>query len=679
VRRLARVLFLLAVLAWAAALTPGLPAPGRRFLLLDRSPSAAGAARRRAQELGARPGFDPGRAFELRDRLRPWGSRASVGEATPLGAALEALRPRLRRGDVLEVHTDGRATDPLPPAAAWAGIQVLWEPLDSGPRILALEAPASWPRSGRLLLGVRLAGPDWERGRLDLQVQGLEAPAAEIRPLGAERAEILLGAAAAPEGPVRLRLAWVENGTERDRVLRWLGPPGAAVAALGPGVRAEEVLPPGWVRAEEAGTAPVQLYRAPGPLAGARPVPAGAVRLLASGRLEDWLAWPGEGPPPFEAAPPPGAGLEILLDRSGSMGEEEAGGRRPWDEALEAVTALARVWPEEAGFRVRPFGAVLGAALDPRRPEEAVRLREEPPFGPTRLEEVLEPWLAGLGPGETGVLVSDGEVPPAAREGVLGRLRAARAPLFLVPVGRPGALDWLREAGEVLGEAGLRERLLAAAARGLETGPERLLPEEEALWPLPETGLATGARDRMRLRPGWEPLLRDASGEVVAGLRRLAGGGLLAVAAVEPGPALLELAAALADEASAPRLRRAGGRVLLEGGGPGWQVREAGVEEAGAWRPLDPLGADLRGAGPFPPGAALELRSPAGLVWTLPAETGEAAASAEPFRRFVEAVQAAEPPRRPVPFLLSLGMVLAVAARALASRCGSGFRGAGPA
>ncbi len=586
---------LAAALLWAAAVFPA-AGEGRDFWLLDRSTSMGDALPPPEAAAAA------DRVFAFADGLTPGTAGPAQRDQTRLGEALRQLGPRLRPGDRLHLWSDGAVTDVLPPAALLAGVEIDWRTV---PRSLTwgeLSAPSAVPAGGRFELAVEVLGGDAEVGRLEVAAV---APARMLELVTREAADtgrgvrLVLELALEAADGATLRLRWQQGGRRIERSL--------ALAAPGR-VRA-------WRRAglpELAGLTPVEdpaaadllflegddpALRHPALARGAVVLGADADLPAALRTLAPWTA--------------PGGGVVLLLDASGSMD----GG--PYAAAVEAVAAWSGALPASTPFAVRPFAADLGAALDPRLPEELRRLRERLPFGPTALADALE--AAAADPAGEGVLVlvSDGraEAPAGGWAPLAARLAVAFRSVLCVPVGADADRDALARLGE-LGEAGEAAdlgRRLARALDGLDgerSGPVRAAPG--SLWALPETLTPRGTRPPRRLAPGAEELHRNADGSTAAALRRVERGLLVGVAG-EPDPQdWAALGLALVEGLSRPRLDRDGDRILLRGEAAGWRCVQDG--ELG----FDRAGIGLASAGPFDPARPVEVRAPDGRAIRLP-------------------------------------------------------------
>ncbi|TAH38551.1 MAG: VWA domain-containing protein [Planctomycetota bacterium] len=680
-----RLLTVLALTAWGGALLP-LPSGGRSFLLVDASDSVGGAAAAAALlEIERGPG--PQRRYVF--GVRPDAGTGAPLEATPLalgaagsplGAALRGLRPRLRRGDTLAVWSDGRATDELPAAGIWAGVQVLWRQPPPRPRIAAVDAPPAWPAAGQLEIEVRLADADSASGSLEVETRPASVATGALEWLGADALRLVLSALQPPETAVELRLTWVQ-GTRRDRHTRVIAGAGrTAFWSPDPGVRAALAQRPELdaVADYSSGVAVLAAVRDVPGAAAASTVTAvagwleqGSAVVLCSPRAADWLELRQRtGFTPFVPAPAPGAECVLVLDRSGSMAETPHGARTPWEQACAAVADWSRWWPADAGLRVFPFAEEAGPAFDPRTPDGARRLREElQPAGPTRLAAALERLLPALGEDAAVVILSDGRVeeaePDADWRGLGRRLASGGRAVRCVPVGPQADARVLAQLGTVVDAAGtldLRERLLQALSAPLRTGAGASHPEPGALWTLPAAPPALAERDRFAAAAGAETLLRDDSGAVAAAALRARRGVLVGIAA-EPGAEWAGAFAPLVQEQAAqPRLERAGGRVRLRGRGAGWMVQVDGADGPLLQRPLDPVGPDLWEVQGVPAELPVLVQG-AGRAWSLPAEPpDEHTAPDQAWRDWLEAQRRAPPPRRPVAPLLGLGLICAVAA-----------------
>lgn len=671
----------LAVVLWAAALLP-LPRRGRTFWLVDASASAGGpaAAVGALRELAAADE----RSFLFASGVAAAGAPARTWpppQESRLGEALLAVRERLRPGDRLLVWTDGRATDPLPPVGDFTGVAVAWRPAPRQPRIASVDAPASWPPAAALQLRVELADADLAAGRLEVEARPLGSlESAEVQPFGPGTLAVKLRAPAPPRGPVDLRLAWIQDG-RTDRRTVHLAPPGK-VPCWSPEAGLRETL----LREPRVEALP-EYHPGAAVLAGAwEPtleeladwLRQGSPVILASPHAADWLRLP---PPvrPFAPAPLEGE-LVVVLDCSGSMAEPGPEGTA-FEEARSLLREWATWWPREAVLRVFPFAATAGPALDPRDPDGAARLAATRPHGPTALAEALEELLPTLGPDGSVVLLTDGRarLPEAAPEGWegLGRSLADQGRRVLcVPAGAGADKSVLAALGEVVEEparATLRSRLLEALSAPLQVGAGLARAEPGSLWTLPAAFPALGERDRFQAAPGAEWLLRDDSGAAAAALRRWERGILVGVAGQPEAHWIQDFAPLVEEFWGAPRLERRGNRVILRGDGEGWRAGPAGA--AAPARPFDPLGSGLWEAGPFPPGAALQVHSPGGHRFDLPAAAAdELAVTDGHWRQWLAAgTGKGAPAARPT--FLAAALVSAVTALGLRRRGGSSSRG----
>lgn len=655
--RLGAMLGVAAAACWLAALRGPAARGGEPWLLEDRSASMAG----RVAPPALRDGVAGARQLRFADGVAGVGAADPPDAASRLGAALAALRPRLRAGDELRIWSDGAATDDLPGVAGFAGVALRWQAPPSLPRIVGVDAPAALPAGGRFEIAVRVAEGDPAAGALEVaalspaRLDGLHGLSQGATAGGAEtRVEVEL--AAPVEQGVTLRLRWREGSRDSFWDLH-LAAPGR--------IRAWAGAPPAWLiasRAFELVAAPAAadllcLRAAPFDRdAAAAALARGAVVALAGAEASAWAALPA-GLQPLQPQGPPAGALTILLDASGSMDG------RPYAEAGAVLAEWAAAWPEAAALRVVPFAAEPGVPLDPRRPAELAALRRRVPFGPTGLAEALA-VLRPLGAEpEPLLIVSDGRAaaPPAGWGSTARALAVRFDPVLCVPVGEAADLATLGALGELVTSAG-PETLAARLRRSLDGLQGRtsgvLGPVPGGLWTVPAELQPLGARPRLRASHGAEALLRGAEGDDAAALRRVGRGLLVGYGADFEDPSWGELLPPLLAEWRQPRLRRQGGWLELDGEGTAWR---AGVEGE---RPFafDRSGVGIWRAGPFDERRAWVAWPPGGAPIALPPVDAEATAGAAAWRAWLAAHSALPAVPRADPRWLAAALLLATAA-----------------
>ncbi|KAA3607771.1 MAG: VWA domain-containing protein [Planctomycetota bacterium] len=605
----------LAVGCWLLALViPGTHSGGRTFHLWDLSRSA-----------GRRPPL--GEATADSQAANRWLFAAGVVPArrrpsdwpTPdqsrLGEALRFLAGRLRPGDRVVVHSDGKSTDALPPVDAFPEVEWIWDRAPSPTRFGVIEAPLRWP-SGTEWLEIRVQvvapEPDPEgssTGRL-LPVQARPSGvllAAEVEPLPGGLFRLRLQAPRAAETGLQLQLRYQEEGRELRRPLAigparnlaWWSPDpelrqALQAAGLSVSVAEAEAEPPqGAAIFAPAQAADADRYRSW--------LEQGRLVVLASPSMAAWAPMP-EDLRPFQPRPDPGQALVVLLDRSGSMAGE------PWIQARQAVLHWAQLWPQANPLVVLPFATAMEPALDPRKEADRTRLQALLPSGRTALAEALESLQGRLPDQARVVVLGDGRASPPEQgwAALVEALRQEGAEIGTVAVGEDPDLANLQAIGPAWdrgvqgnGEADrkadedLENRLLQALAKPLAVKPGRAEAIPGLLWDLPALLPAFQARDRMAAATGAVALYQDLEGGHPVAVKWQARGVLVGLAAF-PEPAWLEHLAALWPQlvesarwwrqgpqlwlqsaAGPPRIEDREGRPLaLEASGPGlWLAR----------------------------------------------------------------------------------------------------------
>lgn len=686
-----RVLTALAVALWAASLVPW--NAGRTFWLVDASASVGGREAANAWLKAEGVGRREPRHFLFADGFarRDQTGRSVLADATELGALLEWLEPDLRTGDRLVVATDGCATDALPAASRFRRVGVEWVRLGGErPKITRTEFPGTWPESPALTGRLWLANADPDAGELEVTARGGPPLAGvAVRRTGEAELDVTVEATRVPEEPLTLRFLWREAGREAVSEVA-LGPAGA-LPAWSPDER---------LRAEIEASPRLRLWPPDSDTPGVclvgpehlaelaaletHPIERGWVLLIAAPRARYWPDVPVLRP--LVADPRPEGALHFLLDRSGSMAEEN------WEDARSAVTRWVYWnWPENEPAWITPFGAEVEAPFDLRADGARSRLDELFPSGPTRLAEAVAEQIEALGPKDALVLVSDGEAeaPEEGWESLGARLRAACGSVACVPVGPEANEGVLRALGTLvpLDEESIQSRLSAGAweavADTLDSTGGRARPEPYALWTLPEEFPALGAHDRFRAAPFAIPLARAADGSVVAAALRQDQGLVVGIAA-EPSVEWVEAFAPLAREFWNPsRISIEDGEVLLRGDGAGWEAGQSKLEPEDVaipairspealerwslgyveFSPFVPRSASLWSWRLQRPREAVAVRSPAGWTVALDAdEQPEFAATDRAWRSWLAAHGGGRPPARLRPWLLAAALLCAVGA-----------------
>lgn len=220
---------------------------------------------------------------------------------------------------------------------------------------------------------------------------------------------------------------------------------------------------------------------------------------------------------PLSVDPPqPQREWVVLLDASGSMGQE-VGGRSRWRQVLEAVQAVVAGLPEADTVRLGSFGAELrwwnlGRAGD---------LAVQPPVGmgprgPTDLAGALAA-VAALPPASDRavIVLTDAEVELPDGAGLARRLAETDISVYAILLSEGRGVDAVRElcraTGGAVGQEANSERLVAEAA----TRMDEWMPQRWHERPV-QVEITGGWGTEMMAVPAWNQAWVRADAEVIA-------------------------------------------------------------------------------------------------------------------------------------------------------------------
>ncbi|MGB0952169.1 MAG: vWA domain-containing protein [Planctomycetota bacterium] len=516
--KFARLLAVLALSCWVAAVWPRALMGGDTWVLLDRSAS-----------MGAEPPLEDWLAANELD-LATW--RKAVRKqrvlsfphpdgfpTSDLAEALRQMRPKLSAGDHLILRTDGRALTALPDSSAWEGIRITAIPPAPQPRFHQVIAPTAWPQQAPgMWIRIRLQDADLPHGNLEVQDASHQVQGLALQNQGDGWLALQLRCEQTPTETIPLRLRWTEEAGQATYALNLAPPSGGSLQ---------------WVSEQ---TSAREMQQA---------LEQGAILVLADTGVQRFQDLPSElavfRAQEVEEERP----LWVLLDVSGSM-EGVA-----LEDAKQALRSLIQGWPQ-GPIQVVPFQQGILPTRTLRRPEDLQLLEDLVAFGPTDLAASLQALAPKLAGPQALLILSDGAAEQADLDwSQLLQQHLPQTRVFCLPTGPKAEWDFLRGLGEVLEQGSVQQRLDQVLQRLQEAPTSPVFPNPASHFPLPDRWNPQSAHPAWELAPGAELLLQDAQDRAYLGVRRV-GPGLLIGVADSPHQALEALLAGLEQAFRSP-------------------------------------------------------------------------------------------------------------------------------